>query len=65
MSSYQIGDRVRILAGWFKGFVGTIDDRRRNQEMAIWGFGEELLIKLDGRWSRYIFYPDEIEIVTP
>lgn len=63
MSSYQKGARVRIIAGWFKGLVGTISDRRKNQEMAIWGFGDEIYIKLDGRPWRYIFYPKDIEII--
>ena len=65
MSELKVGDRVRILVLSNKGKLGTIDERRWNKNMAVYGQGDEILVKVDGYGdSRFICMPEDLELVT-
>ena len=65
----KVGDRVRQVRTYYPeqhmyiGRVGTVTEIRYNPNMAVYGKGEEILVRWDGQRSNWIEYEYVLEVI--
>ena len=57
----KAGDKVRFIDGMYAGRVATIETMRYNPNMAVYGRGEEIIVRLGDH--RILAYKEDLRLV--